>query len=132
VDPASGTGVLIIAGVIVVIGIAAYFTWRSYCGMEVSTTSISLALYATSPLTATMRYKSWGFASWQNVGGTITAAVTGSAGASPLSFNATAAAATATITVTGAAIGSGTVRVSGTPSPGYPVSAVVDVNVSGD
>ena len=129
---AGGTQVIIFAGAIVVVGIAAYFTFKHYCRMVVAAASspVSVAVYATVAVTATLQRKSWLFGSWTPVTpATITATPTGTANATVAGSPTSAAAPGATVSIVGVAVGSTTIKISGTGGDCAGISADIPVSV---
>lgn len=130
-DPTGVT--LIVAGAVVVLGILAYFTFKSYYGIAVSTTSVTTQVNVAATMTATLKYKSWGFGSWTNVGGTFAIralnVVNPVVGATPASTTTTGASPAVTVTITGVRTGNDTVHISGTPS-GASGAEVADIAVT--
>jgi hypothetical protein len=113
-DPASGTGVVVIGACVVIVGVGLYFLLKHYCRLVVSAAPpVHVALYGSVSFTATLQRKSWAFGTWTTVVPATYTATGGSTAASAVSGSPTAAAApSATVTVTGAANGTDTVKVS--------------------
>ena len=117
---------------LVVIGIAAYLTFKHYCRMTVAAASspVSVTLYGTVAVTATLQRKSWLFGSWTPVTpATITATPTGTANATVAGSPASAAAPGATVSIIGATVGSTTIKISGTGGDCTSISADIPVAV---
>jgi hypothetical protein len=131
-EPVTGTGAVIIAGAVVVVGIAAYLTFKHYCRMTVAAASspVSVTLYGTVAVTATLQRKSWLFGSWTPVTpATITATPTGTANATVAGSPTSAAAPGATVSIIGATVGSTTIKISGTGGDCTSISADIPVAV---
>ncbi len=130
-EPVSGTGVAVIAVVVVVVGIGLWLLFKHSCRLIVSANPVTVALYASLPITATLQRKGWAFGSWSAVvPATYTATTRGNAGAAVTGSPTTAAATSATITITGAARGTDTVTISASGADCTNVSGPVAVNVT--
>jgi hypothetical protein len=112
-DPATGSGVVVIAAVVVVVGIGAYFLLKHYCRLVVTAPPATIAIYTSASITATLQRKSWALGTWTNVVPASYSASGGSyAGAAATGTPTTAAAPSATVTITGAAVGTDTITIS--------------------
>ena len=130
-EPVSGTGVVVIGLIVVVVGFSLWLVLKHSCRLVVSANPVSVALYASVPITATLQRKSWALGSWSAVvPATYTAASRGNAGAAVTGSPTTAAATSATITITGAARGTDTVTISASGSDCTSVSGPVSVTIT--
>lgn len=130
-EPISGTGVVVIGVVVVVVGFGLWVLLKHSCRLVVSVNPVTVALYASLPITATLQRKGWAFGSWSAVvPATYTAATRGNAGAVVTGSPTTAAANSATVTITGAARGTDTVTISASGSDCTNVSGPVSVTIT--
>jgi hypothetical protein len=133
----SDNGVLIIAGSLLVIGLIAYFTFKSYTGITLSALSIALDVSQTATVTAKFRRKRWLLAGWQDVPGSFHVRpfhlLNPVVAASPATESTDATLPMLTVTVTGIAPGYDTVRISGTPVGETEVESIdLSASVLGD
>ncbi|MCB2044395.1 MAG: hypothetical protein KDH48_28350, partial [Rhodoferax sp.] len=66
-EPVSGTGVVVIGLIVVVVGFSLWLVLKHSCRLVVSANPVSVALYASVPITATLQRKSWALGSWSAV-----------------------------------------------------------------
>jgi hypothetical protein len=129
-EPVSGTGVVVIGGIIVVVGIGAWLIFRHRCRLVVSASPIHVGLYGTASITATLQRKGWLGGTWTTVTPATYTATGGSIAAATVTGSPTTAAATgATVTITGAATGSDTVKVTASGGDCTGVSGEISVTV---
>ena len=112
-EPATGTGVVILAAVVVVVGVGLYFLFKHYCRLVVTAPPASIAIFTSASITATLQRKSWLGGTWTTVvPATYTASGGAQAAAAVTGSPTTAAAPSATVTITGAAVGTDTITIS--------------------
>jgi len=129
-EPISGTGIVVIAGGVILIGVGAYLLLKGYCRLVLSANTVNVALYGTVSVTATLEYKSWAFGTWTPVPATFTISISGTASGTVAGGPATTAASpAATVNISGAALGPGTVTVTATGGNCANRSGVVSVSV---
>jgi len=129
-DPASGTGVVVIAAVVVVVGFGLWLIFKHYCRLVVSASPVTVGLYGNTSITATLERKSWLGGTWTAVvPATYTATGGSKASATVAGSPTTAAAAGASVTITGAAQGSDTVKVSASGGDCTNVSGEISVTI---
>jgi len=126
--PLNDNGVLLFVGSLVGLGLIAYFIFKSYTGISLSTLSIDLDVNQSAIVTASFRRKRWVLGGWEDIPGSFHVRpfhlMNPVVAASPATESTDATMPVLRVTVTALAPGYDKVRISGTPLGGSDVSSV--------